>query len=118
MFAFGDPFVVHYPLVQCSLGLSFLTLAPAWMGEPTHWPYLVTLMAALWMVRVAYGAFLLREHGRPATLDLVWALPLNDLVLAAAFVVAMGSRTVEWRGRRYRLLRGGRLQRIEGSPSP
>jgi hopanoid biosynthesis associated glycosyl transferase protein HpnI len=40
-------------------------------------------------------------------------LPLSDLVEAALWLSSLFGRTVRWRGQRYRLLEGGRIERLE-----
>ena len=40
-------------------------------------------------------------------------LPISDLVEAALWLTSLFGRTVLWRGQRYRLLEGGRIERLE-----
>ena len=42
------------------------------------------------------------------------ALPILDLVCIAVWIAAFLSNTIEWRGKTYRLLRGGRLEVLSG----
>ena len=45
----------------------------------------------------------------------LWAVPVKDLVLAVGWVEGFFGKTVEWRGRRLRVLPGTRLARPEAS---
>lgn len=88
-----------------------------WLFCPT--PALV-LAALLLGSPLLVGAVALLLALRTAlSLRLAWAQPergaaadwfLGELLLAAAFLHALVFRTVAWRGRRFRLLRGGRMQ--------
>jgi ceramide glucosyltransferase len=42
-----------------------------------------------------------------------WLLPVSDLVETALWFCSLFGQTVLWRGQRYRLLRGGRIVRME-----
>lgn len=41
-----------------------------------------------------------------------WRWPLGEALLLVAFVRSLGLRTMTWRGRRFRLARGGRMQPV------
>ncbi len=67
--------------------------------------------AALGVVRRLQGA-------APVPWRLAWALPLTLALAPLAFLRAQLARSVEWRGRRYRLSPDGRLQsRFDGGPT-
>jgi ceramide glucosyltransferase len=40
----------------------------------------------------------------------LWLVPIKDLLNAAVWLMAFLGNTVEWRGRRYRVRRGGLLE--------
>ena len=42
-----------------------------------------------------------------------WLLPLQDLLSFGIWLWAFFGREIEWRGARFRVLRGGKLERAE-----
>ncbi|NVB37661.1 hypothetical protein G6O69_07440 [Pseudenhygromyxa sp. WMMC2535] len=64
---------------------------------------LITLAARYWSGRMGAG------HYGGALLD----APLSDLSLALAWLRALASREVSWRGHRLRVARGGRLEALD-----
>ena len=82
-----------------------LLLAPSWplavLAPVAASPAALAAVAMLWVARCAL-AWRLAPTGAGA-----W--PLGEALLLAAFVRAAGRRVVVWRGRRFRLARGGRM---------
>ena len=46
-----------------------------------------------------------------------WLVPVQDLVSLLVWVWGFFGRTIDWRGRRYRFLSGGRLQFVGSAPA-
>lgn len=114
MMAFGEPGRLHYPLAQAPLALSLLTLPLAIVGAPEDLSTALVLQAVLVVSRLTWSAWILaRANRRPPSLSLFWGVPLNEVVMLAAFVSALFARTQRWRDQRFRLLRGGRVERID-----
>jgi ceramide glucosyltransferase len=66
---------------------------------------LVRFGSALWIST--------RYTGDRAILTFLPLLPISDLLCAALYVTSYLGNHIEWRGERFRLLAGGRLERIE-----
>ncbi|HXX30446.1 MAG TPA: glycosyltransferase [Myxococcaceae bacterium] len=71
-------------------------------------PWLLASVAVLLGLRTALAVRLTRAHPEGSTAARDWFL--GELLLLVAFVHSLGVRTVAWRGRRFRLLPGGRMQ--------
>ncbi|HTY55784.1 MAG TPA: glycosyltransferase, partial [Candidatus Binataceae bacterium] len=56
----------------------------------------------------------------PEALSDLWIVPLKDLLMAGIWFASLVSNEIDWSGRRYRLLAGGRMEEIrdESEPSP
>lgn len=103
------------PLLLLSYPLFFF---PRWTAAPLllwlllrepRWAAALALGLAL--VAALPGRAVPRIHRGPW-----WALPLAELTMAIAFVQALSSRTVTWRGRRYRVAPGGHLSSAPPAP--
>lgn len=69
------------------------------------------LAAAVLAARAAVAAAVaVRLLGDPLTRRYWWLVPVADLASLAVWVLGLFGNTVEWRGRRYRLLRDGLLR--------
>lgn len=91
---------------------------PRWLAAPlliglaqTELLWAGALALALTMVSVLPGRAVPRIHRGPW-----WALPLAELTIAIAFAQALSSRRVIWRGHRYRVAPGGRLESVPPAP--
>ena len=51
----------------------------------------------------------------PEALSDLWLVPLKDLIMAGIWFASLAGNEVDWSGRRYRLLGGGRMEEIHGS---
>jgi hypothetical protein len=76
-----------------------------WVGSPA----VVGALAMLLALRIALGLALAR--GGPGAADGGWEWLLGEVTLLAAWVGSLAGRTVDWRGRYFTLLRGGRMER-------
>ncbi len=53
----------------------------------------------------------------PVARDLLWLVPLRDLVSFALWCYSFIGNTIEWRGQRLRLTRGGKLVSLAPKPA-
>ena len=74
-------------------------------------------MALLALARAALSLRLAQRAGGSRQ-GAAWEWLLGEALLLAGFVRALGRRTVEWRGRRFALARGGRMQPLFDPISP
>lgn len=58
------------------------------------------------------------RHAFGLTRQDYWAIPLQELILIAAYVVSFFTAGVTWRGHRYRVMAGGRLRSMECAKNP
>lgn len=72
-------------------------------------PAVVTALALLLALRIALGLALTR--GCPDAAEGGWEWLLGEALLLAAWVGALGGRTVDWRGGSFTLRPGGRMER-------
>ncbi|MGZ5957361.1 MAG: glycosyltransferase [Myxococcaceae bacterium] len=102
-----------YPSVPLLLAPTPLLVA---LTVLTGSPPVVTALAALLALRIGLGLALCR--GAPAAADGGWEWLMGEAVLLAAWVASLGERTVDWRGRCFTLLRGGRMERLAPGGEP
>jgi ceramide glucosyltransferase len=102
------PFLLpSVPWLLCPTPL--LLLAAALLGSPL----LLSLVLLLLVLRTALAVRLSGKGESRALASLCW--PLGEALLLVAFVHALVFRKVAWRGRRFRLRRGGRMEpAVEG----
>lgn len=78
--------------------------------SPIHVPWVLIVFAAVLMVRVITAASLQRRLTRTrGALKYWWLVPAKDFLQTAVWAASFLGNTVEWRGRRFRITRGGRL---------
>lgn len=82
-------------------------------GALGHWEVALGGIA----VRLIAAGAAMRALGSSSLAGLA-LIPLRDLFGLAVWAAGMGGREVEWRGLRFRLLRGGRIQPIQGHGVP
>jgi len=75
-------------------------------------PLAATVVAARALIAFVIGSRLLQD---PLTLRYWWLIPLADIASLAVWALGFFGNTVQWRGRRYRLLRDGRFQHVAGT---
>lgn len=96
---------VHRPALFPTVPLLFTPAIPlALLAAAAGSPPALAAVAALWTLRSAL-ARRLEPQGW-------WAWPLGEALLAIAFARATWRRTVVWRGRAFRLGRGGRMEAL------
>ncbi|HWY57338.1 MAG TPA: bacteriohopanetetrol glucosamine biosynthesis glycosyltransferase HpnI [Terriglobales bacterium] len=78
-----------------------------WLAMPKLWP-LVAITAAF--RALAAWSTAERVLHDPLTSRRWWLIPLQDLISACVWVDGFFGNTIDWRGRRYKLLRDGRFQ--------
>jgi len=82
----------------------------------THASHLaLAAFAAIIVARVVMAAVMMRQvlQLRAPTSDAFW-VPLKDLLMVAIWFVSLFSNRVEWGGRRFTILRDGRLRELKG----
>ncbi len=95
------------------------------VSNPTLWPLAWLVLDLDLATTFAFGCCLLtrlltawdsqRRLNQSAThLRWIWLAPLKDLMQVAWWALAYLGRNVEWRGARFRVLRGGQLEPLEG----
>ena len=104
---------VLFPTVPLLLAPTPVLLALAvWVGSPA----VVVALAVLLALRIALGLALCRGSTDPVDGGWEW-LPGEAMVLAA-WMGALVGRTVDWRGRCFTLLPGGRMERAVRGGAP
>jgi len=84
-----------------------------WLAAPKLWPLVVA--TALLRTLAAWSTAKQLLHD-PLTRRRWWLIPLQDLMSAAVWVAGFFGNTIDWRGRRYKLLRDGRFQFLGLAP--
>ena len=74
------------------------------------------VLAGVLAARTAMAAIVVGKMLRmPETLSDLWIVPIKDLVMAGIWLASLVGNEVDWGGRRYRLLSGGRIEEIRSS---
>ena len=75
-------------------------------------PRALWFVLAIWLVRIVTAMYqtskLTRSHSH---WTFFWLVPIKDLLAAAVWALSFLGNSVEWRGRRYRVRRGGKLEK-------
>lgn len=110
--------LASYPLLFFPALLALPALAVATLLGVSSPLAALALGAPFVLARLLVGLVARRASGVP--LDRGWPvdLVLAELGLAAAFVLALARREVEWRGRRLRFSPDGRITLVESPPVP
>jgi ceramide glucosyltransferase len=111
-------FVTYWLLLGCTPLVLAATAAAAALGAP-GWPFAAAAAALLVGARAAFARAMRRSYG----LGHAWAPSLTALLTGELLIVgsaarALGRAHVEWRGRRFRVLPGGRLQPLVSASPP
>lgn len=101
------PLLLSYPLLFCATPM--IAAACVAEGGGLGWTTLAVLVLSRWVV--ACVAARVGRLRRPSLLLLL----ASDIVLFAAFLVAIGTRRVRWRDRELRLVAAGRLVDVTSS---
>jgi ceramide glucosyltransferase len=76
-------------------------------------PKALLFVPAIWLARILTAMYqaskLTRSHSHRA---FYWLVPIKDLLAAVVWALSFLGNSVEWRGQRYRVRRGGKLGRI------
>lgn len=84
-----------------------------WLAAPKLWPLVV--LTALFRALAAWSTGKQVLHDE-LTRRRWWLIPLQDLLSAGVWVAGFFGNTIDWRGRRYKLLRDGRFQYVGTVP--
>lgn len=99
-----------FPLVPDSL-LYGQTLTPGLRSAlaPLHVPWVLVIFLAVLAARVFIAAELQRRLTRAPRASRWWLVVAKDFLSVATWAAAFIGNTIEWRGSKFRLTRGGRL---------
>jgi ceramide glucosyltransferase len=86
-----------------------------WFAAPKLWPLVV--VTAFFRALAAWSTAKQVLHD-PLTSRGWWLIPFQDLISACVWVAGFFGNTIDWRGRRYKLLRDGRFQFVGSAPRP
>jgi ceramide glucosyltransferase len=84
-----------------------------WVAVPRLWP--VAAVTVLFRALAAWSTAGWVLHDS-LTRDRWWLIPLQDLISAWVWLLGFFGNTIDWRGRRYKLLRDGRFQFAGSAP--
>ena len=102
------PVYLLEPLIHpVVLALAMPVLLPGALG----WWLLAAYCAVRWAVVAWLNAVLLRE---PAMWRWFWLMPVSELFITGAWFRSLVQPVTVWRGIPYRVMRGGKLVRLEG----
>jgi ceramide glucosyltransferase len=87
------------------LALAFIAAAPSWW-----WTMVPAAALRAWAAHEVSG----RTLNDPLCRSRWWLIPVQDLLSFAFWLAGFFGNTIEWRGRRYRLLRDGRFEPCAG----
>jgi len=84
-----------------------------WLAAPKLWP--LVAVTALFRALAAWSTAKQVLHD-PLTRRRWWLIPLQDVMSFVIWVAGFFGNTIDWRGRRYKLLRDGRFQFVGSAP--
>ena len=84
------------------------------LAAPKLWPLLAVTVLFRALAAWSTATWILHD---PLTRRRWWLIPLQDLMSACVWVAGFFGNTIDWRGRRYRLLRDGRFQFVGTAPT-
>src|ERR1700674_1211936 len=84
-----------------------------WLVAPRLWPLVV--VTALFRALAAWSTAKWVLHD-PLTRRRWWLIPIQDLISLSVWVSGFFGNMIDWRGRRYNLLRAGRFQFVGSAP--
>jgi ceramide glucosyltransferase len=77
-----------------------------------------SVLSVTWSLRLLMAWVVgVKQLKDPAAKKLLWSVPLRDLVSFALWCYSFIGNTIEWRGRRLRLMRGGKLVTLAPKPT-
>jgi ceramide glucosyltransferase len=84
-----------------------------WLTVPRLWPLLVITLFFRALAAWSTAGWVLHD---PLTRRRWWLVPFQDLISVFVWVAGLFGNTIDWRGRRYTLLRDGRFQFFGNEP--
>jgi ceramide glucosyltransferase len=78
-----------------------------WLMSPRLWPFVVVTVLFRALAAWSTAKWVLHDS---LTIRRWWLIPFQDLISALVWVAGFFGNTIDWRGRRYKLLRDGRFQ--------
>ncbi|HSY63151.1 MAG TPA: bacteriohopanetetrol glucosamine biosynthesis glycosyltransferase HpnI [Terriglobales bacterium] len=85
-----------------------------WLAQPKLWP--VVAVTALFRTLAAWSTAEWVLHD-PLTRRRWWLIPIQDVISLLVWIAGFFGSTIDWRGRRYKLLPDGRFQFIGTEPA-
>ena len=76
-------------------------------------PKALLFVLAIWLARILTATYQASKFSRSHShWAFFWLVPIKDLLAAVVWALSFLGNSVEWRGRRYRVRRGGKLGKI------
>jgi ceramide glucosyltransferase len=74
------------------------------------WPVNLAVLTAGWLLRASLALVLAWRLHDPAVKPSLWLIPLQDVLSWASWIGGFLGKTIEWRGERYVMRKGGRFE--------
>lgn len=87
----------------------------AWAARPEWWPLALLLLILRGAAAFATAGYVLHDR---VTARLWFLIPVQDLLSFGFWLAGFFGNTIQWRGRRYELLRDGRFRLIAAASRP
>jgi ceramide glucosyltransferase len=84
-----------------------------WLLAPKLWPLVAVTALFRALAACSTAKWVLHD---PLTRRRWWLIPFQDLISSLVWVAGFFGNTIDWRGRRYKLLQDGRFQFVGGAP--
>ena len=111
---FCRPALFFFSILDNATFWPLLWLAASWTSGFAGVGAVLPACLGFWLFRIAAAAWQeWRLTGSRAHFRYFWMAPVKDLLNVAVWVAAFAGNQIQWRGRRYRVLPGGRLRAIQ-----
>ena len=106
LFLGDDTLKLAWPL------LPDLLLANGAVSVEVQAPWTLLVSAMCLLIRMAMGFYCERKMTDQSHLDSLWLAPIKDLLQVPVWLLAFMGNKVTWRGQRFVVRRGGRLEKV------
>ncbi|WP_428263564.1 glycosyltransferase [Haliangium sp.] len=110
----AEPLLTPAPLIA----LTAVSAALGWLGTSVDGAIAIAATATLALITLVQALAIRALRGPRAPLRTLALAPLRDLIITAIWVLAMGRRTIYWRGHRMLITTGSRLIPASAGPAP